>query len=263
MKKYWLIFSNTVQTSAQYRVSLVSSIIGEGMSLVVLAYLWYSIYQQGNKIGTYSLSALVIYYAITRAIGLIIYSGDIGRTVGRSIELGSFSAFLLQPINFMFRHFAATLATASYRIIIFSAVGLLPIIYYWHFIIARLDKIILSLLLIFLGFVIYFLMFYSVGLAAFFIGSSMGPGLFLYSVYNVFSGRLIPIDLLPGYVKTIADWLPFKYSLFSPLALWQQAQPLSFFLHEALFALVWIGVLLLVSKLLYYRGLKSYEAFGN
>lgn len=110
---------------------------------------------------------------------------------------------------------------------------------------------------------ITFLVNVAVGSLSFHIESSVKVMDVWYAVFFVLSGYLIPIELFPGPLRTLADWLPFRYQLGLPVeiltraydargAWWMVARQWGFV------ALTW-GL----ASLIWHTGVRRFEAFGG
>jgi len=55
------------------------------------------------------------------------------------------------------------------------------------------------------------------GAIAFYVDSAMGPFELWIGVHAIFSGYLIPLEVLPGWVRGAANVLPFRFMLAFPV----------------------------------------------
>ena len=55
------------------------------------------------------------------------------------------------------------------------------------------------------------------GSIAFYVDSAMGPFELWIGVHAIFSGYLIPLEVLPGWVRGAAGVLPFRFMLAFPV----------------------------------------------
>ena len=88
--------------------------------------------------------------------------------------------------------------------------------------------------------------------------------LYIVNTLNFFiSGQMFPIDLLPGPMVAVLKALPFPYLAYWPAMIFLgkvQGSELAFGL---LWELVWVIVLMGITRLLYRRGLRHYGAYGG
>jgi ABC-2 type transport system permease protein len=82
-------------------------------------------------------------------------------------------------------------------------------------------------------------------------------------VFAVASGYLVPLELLPDWAQTLADWTPFRYMLAFPVEVLTGRYELAGALGAL--AIQWTFVVAVIaSALLVWRaGLRRYEAYGS
>ena len=86
----------------------------------------------------------------------------------------------------------------------------------------------------------------------------------IYFLFGLFlSGRIAPLDLLPGWARTIADALPFKWSVAFPVELFLGRLTHTQISHGFLMQVVWVIIGFGIVKLVWYRGIKKYSAVGS
>lgn len=249
------------QQSLVYRFNFFANFFGGFLSLVVMVYVWLAVYRNGGMAGTYSLRSLVAYYLIMFVIFLSYKGvGDIAWHLGDYIRLGSFSSFLVKPMDltkyYLFRSMGLFMYDFLVLIFIISSLlffpklGFLPV------------NVLLFVPSLILAATIYFFVFYIIGLLAFHFGMVMGINFLMYNVVAFFSGSMLPLDLLPKGLQWWANFLPFKYIGFFPLSVIQGK--LSG--HEIIWGfaggLLWLVWFYLFAKFIYYSGVEKYEASG-
>ncbi|MDP3043246.1 MAG: ABC-2 family transporter protein [bacterium] len=262
MKKYWIIFKNSLQTSMAYRFNTFAFLIAELFSLAVIIYLWLSIYRQGNQIGNYTLSSLIIYYIFTKFISLLINAQDTARIIGDSIRQGDIINYLVKPINFQFESFFSNFGAVTYNFLAYSFIFLI-ILLFFHGISINILSAVLFILFILMAIVINFLINYIIGISTFYLGFIMGINFIMFNITLFLSGSLIPLDMLPSLVYKIVGFLPFKYLAFVPISVVTGKIGLDGLMPLLAHGLFWILALYLVALILYKKGLKNYEAYGG
>jgi len=77
------------------------------------------------------------------------------------------------------------------------------------------------------------------------------------------AGELIPIDIMPGFLKTLSLFLPFQYTLYFPIKIYQGALSTWEIIRGVMISLVWLVAFYLLVIRLWQRGIKKYEAVGQ
>lgn len=262
MRKYIVIFRNSIQNNLVYRFDMMSSFVAEIMNLVVLFYLWYSIYRQGNHLGNYDLSGLLVYFVLTRLLSLIMFYSDLGRIVSEEIKAGNIINFLLKPISYFWRTLSMSLGRIALRIVVFSPIAVFCFWYYSSVIKLTFINSLYFLLISICGTLIYFFYFYFIGILTFYFDDISGINYMAWLILSIFSGRIMPIDLFPAKALLIIDYLPFKFISFTPVQILMGNIPISNYPHEFILAFLWVCGFGIMARTLYYFGLKRYESYG-
>ena len=76
------------------------------------------------------------------------------------------------------------------------------------------------------------------------------------------SGRLVPLDLLPNWAQTMADWLPYQWSFGFPIELLIGQITFNQTLNGFLMQGIWTAVATVVMLILWRFGLRTYSAVG-
>lgn len=263
MKKYWLIFQNSLQTSFAYRTNFFAMLVSEGLSLLVMIYLWLSIYHQGNQIGAYSLRDLIYYYLFSKLVILVISSGDLAREVAVSIRDGNFSAYLTKPLSFFGQMASMNAATGAQRLFIFSLVAVLLFATYLGFPSLSMGTLAVFLLALLIGYCLFVLINFIIGISIFYVGYVSGLNFLMFNIGAFFSGRLVPLDLLPAQYSQLVAWLPFQYMVYVPTAIITGKLSAEQGLVRLLPGLAWIASLGLFTVFYYRRGLRKFESYGS
>ena len=113
------------------------------------------------------------------------------------------------------------------------------------------------------GWLITFFANVAIGSLSFFIDSSIKIMDVWLAAFFVFSGYLFPLDLFPPWLRTAAEWLPFRYQIALPVELMTGALDV----HAALPLLAaqygWAAAMIAISLLLWRSGIKRFQAFGG
>lgn len=262
MDKYFFTFKNSVQNNLVYRANVFLMFFSEAISFGVLFYLWSSIYRQGGQIGTYAFQDIVFYYFAVNFVSLVVKGMDIAWQVGDEIRFGHLTRILLLPISYSKFKFSQFLGNCFFGgivySIVFSSVGFLLFGFLnFNF---EVDRILPFFVSMGLGSLIYFLIFYFVGLSTFWFGLVRGLNFGAWMVISFLEGSFIPLDFLPSFIAKINDWLPFKYIMYVPVSIFTGR--LDWQAEHLIVPIAWISVLYLLVKIAYKKGIKLYEGFG-
>lgn len=113
------------------------------------------------------------------------------------------------------------------------------------------------------GWLITFFVNIAVGSLSFYIDSSTKVMDVWFAAFFVFSGYLYPLDLFPDWLRSVAQWLPFRYQLGLPVELMTGRLSVEAALPLLARQYTWAGALVAVSLLLWRGGTKRFQAFGG
>jgi ABC-2 type transport system permease protein len=260
MGKYLAIAKNSARSNFTYRANTVTMLISELFSFGVLFYIWFSIYQDGGQIGTYSLSFLIFYYVIGTIAGFMIEIHGVGFSFAQAISEGEFNNYILKPVSVIKQEMAKYLGVSFFNFSVLSLPAIALAIYCLK--VFGLKKLLAFLLLSVNAGIIFFFVFFLIGSFAFFFQRIQGFSFAVSFLSYFFAGKLIPLDLLPEYMSRLAGWLPFQYISFIPIMAFRYDFSFSWLLQNYLAGLVWIVFLYAAVKLALSKGIKKYEAIG-
>jgi ABC-2 type transport system permease protein len=135
------------------------------------------------------------------------------------IRDGTLSAKLLRPIHPLYGFAADHLSAIPMRILVVSPIVAALIVTSWGRLVRHDPKLLLVLAASLVGaWLLVFFCMVLLGSIAFFVDSAMGPFELWIGVHALFSGYLIPLEVLRGWVgSTVIDVLPFRFMLAFPV----------------------------------------------
>ncbi|NTU98773.1 hypothetical protein HGA64_02075 [Candidatus Falkowbacteria bacterium] len=262
LTKYWIILKNSAQSNLVYRFDVISGLVAEGLNLVIFSFLWLSIYRQGNQIGSYSLGGLIFYFILTRFFALIIAYTDISRTVSDEIYEGKIVNYMLKPLSYFGRMISINIGRVAVRLLMFFPLIAVAAYFLRSNFHLTINSTFFLILIAIAGSLINFLFFYLMGLFAFFLDGTAGISYLGWLAMTFFSGRMVPLDILPRSLGRVLDYLPFKFVSYVPaqiiLGKFNQVELLA----NLALSLAWLAALWLLARALYNAGLKRYESYG-
>jgi ABC-2 type transport system permease protein len=108
----------------------------------------------------------------------------------------------------------------------------------------------------------YFVMLL-IGSLALFIDKSMAVLDVYLGLFAVFSGYLLPLELMPGWVGALARGLPFRYMLGFPVELVIGRVAGAEAGRELAVQWLWVALAIAGALAVWRRGIRRFEAFGG
>ena len=244
----------------EYRTQTLIWMLGS-LLIIVMMLVWLSISRNG-PVGSYTAHDFVTYYLV----GLLVRQMT---AVWSSWELeaqireGRLSPMLLRPIHPIHNEIAANWTEKIPRIIILVPLItlLLQLLPHTPIEFTPINSV-TFLISLFGAWLLCFLLDYLVGMLAFWTSQALAFIQIVFALRMVFSGVLIPTELLPDQMNRVLHWLPFRYMLsFSSEIALGRVQPDT--LLECLSIQYGWALLFGISVgLVWRRGMRSYGAVG-
>ncbi len=262
MQKYLSLFSITLQEIFTYRLNMLMWRVRQVFVFLVPFFIWKSVLGGGGNIYGYSFAAVMTYLFGTTILRSLVMGS---RTVdlGWMINTGALTVPLMRPIKIFTFFFIRDLADKLFNLgFMFIE---LPLIYFIFHppIFLQSDPVILlySIISIALAVLIYFYINIIFGSMAFWTRDIWAPRFLLMVIMEFATGAMFPLDMLAPSVQNLMLLTPFPYLLYVPLKVYLGTDPLYF--SHLLIGLFWALALGLVAKLVWARGISSYEAEGR
>lgn len=250
-----------VAETVAYRAEFLVWILTTTLPLVMLA-LWTSVASEA-PFRSYTSEDFIAYYLAVLIVRNLAGTW-VAWQVSEDVRMGVMSMRLLRPLHPFVAYAVSHLAAVPFRslVVLPIAGGLLlssgassltrePL---------QLALIVPSLALAWL---ITFSLLFALGALAFFITKTMALLNLYFLMFSLFSGYLLPQELLPGWTARAAEVLPFRYMLGVPVELMTRAHTPGEVLGLVLGQLAWAGVSLAGALWMWRMGVKHYEAVGG
>jgi ABC-2 type transport system permease protein len=180
------------------------------------------------------------------------------------VQTGDIARELLYPVSLPGTLFARGLGNAIFSLLLRGLLTLaaMSLIFRvsWDVESARLGLFVLFLLA---GFVIQFLLSFQVDMLAFWVYETTALHYIKNAIADFFSGSLIPLWFYPSWIMGVLNILPFKNTVYVPVAFLVGELPLSAAPFQFLVSLGWCVLLTATSALMWRAGLKKVVINGG
>jgi ABC-2 type transport system permease protein len=263
MRKYWAIFKVNWQKSVEYRADFIGHLGMGVITFLVMYFIWSAVFKNRETFNGYTFSGMITYVLMTRFLHFA-QRGNIGRMIADDIKEGRISAYLLKPVDYIRWWFSIFLADRFFEF--WVRLGMIIIFF------LALPQIIvfpgLGRFLVFLSFlgislIINFLTNIFLAAFAFWVTDIRLFRSAIMIVIDFFAGALVPLDVMPTILKNIGLVLPFQYTTFFPIKLYQGLLEPREVIFGVFLAGSWIVMLFFVLAIVWRQGLKNYEAIGQ
>lgn len=264
MKTFWVYFKTEWSRMFEYRADFVVYTLGTIISPFIGLAIWLAISSSSTGL-IYSSNELIIYFILAALINILTSTWG-AYFIGARIKRGEFSNYLLKPTSFVYEWISNNLVEKVYKIVILFILifffiiltGGIPVSFYTNY-----QLIFLAILSIIMGGMINFILDLFIGISAFWLDEIEVINGINKTLGNLFSGKIIPLVFLPGFIGSFVIYLPYRYLISFPIEIilgklsWEQIF-FGFFIET-----IWLVCLYLLYKLIYFFGVKNYQSFGG
>jgi ABC-2 type transport system permease protein len=171
---------------------------------------------------------------------------------------------LLRPIHPFFAFAASHLAAIPFRTIVALPIAVILLASSGASTLttdpAQLAAFIPSLVL---AWIITFAVLFAIGALAFFMTQTMALSTAYFGLYQVFSGYMLQLGLMPRPIQVAANWMPFKYTLAVPVQLLTEPLPAGRIGELLALQGAWAAITLALAMFIWRLGVRRFEAVGG
>jgi ABC-2 type transport system permease protein len=244
-----------------YRAEMLVWVLSTTMPLVNLG-LWSSVVG-GGSVGGYGRPRFVAYFLATFIVRQLTGCWVFWE-MNFAIRNGTLAMRLLRPIDPLLAYAAEALAGMPLRLLVSLPVAAVTLAVLGASQVTH-DPVIWTLWAVSVAgaWLMTLLVNFIVGSLSFFMESSVKLMDVWLVLFFAFSGYLMPIDLFPGVLRRIAEWLPFRFQIGFPVELMTAAHDRAAALRLLAAQGLWIAGLLAATIVLWRRGLERFAAYGG
>ena len=255
------LFRVSFADAVAYRAELIVWMLSTTMPLIMLA-LWSAVARDG-PVGRFGQKDFVAYFLATFIVRQLTGAWAAWQ-MNYEIRHGTLAMRLLRPIHPMIAFAVENLAAQPLRLVIALPVAGIGLALVGSAVVPH-DPVLWALWPAALlgGWLITFLASFAIGCVAFYTESSIMVMDVWMTLFYVFSGYLLPVELFPPFVRQVVDWLPFRYQIGLPVEIMTSAHG-----REAALVLLaqqwaYVAVLLAAAVVLWRRGIARFAAYGG
>jgi ABC-2 type transport system permease protein len=244
-----------------YRAEFLVWILTTNMPLVMLA-IWHAVAADG-PVGRFDQEQFTAYYLAVQAVRLLTSTWVVWQ-ISMEIRDGTLSAKLLRPMHPLFAYSAEHLAAVPLRALVISPIiGVL--VYAAGDRLAFHDPVLLAIFLASLvgAWLLIFFTMVLLGALAFYVESAMGLFELWLGVHAIFSGYLIPLEVLPAWIRGATRLLPFRYMLGFPVETLVGLETRAAAARELGYQWGYVALFAALALLAWRRGVRRFAAYGG
>lgn len=252
-----------VQFNLQYRANVAIDLLLVTIEPLVYLAVWQLVAQAtGGEVDGFTTGRFAAYYITFGLVRLVMQSGHPGNWQ-RAVQRGELSGQLLLPVHPVHVDMARWAGFGLFRAITWLPIGaVLVLVYRPDFDTSALQVAAFVASLV-PAFVMRTLLNDVIGMVSFWFVSIAAVNSIVGVVDTLLSGRLVPPELMPGWVQAVSRVLPFEWAfafpikvLIGPIAGGEIARGLAI-------QLVWVAAIWLLMQFVWRRGVRRYGAVSG
>jgi len=263
MRKYWAVFKISWQNAVEYRAEFLGHMMLGLISLLVMYFIWSAVFKNREYFGNYTFSSMMTYMILVRFLHFVKRS-NVGRQIAEEIKEGRLSVYLTKPVSYLRWWFASFLADRFFEallriLMLFTFLLLFPKVFNFP----GISRFLMVLFFLTISLLVNFLFNLFVATCAFFVTDIKLFHTSLFLIVDFLAGGQIPIDIMPGFLKTVGNFLPFQFMVFFPVKIYQGEFSLFQILQGIFICFFWIIFLGYFLRMFWLKGVERYEAVGQ
>ncbi len=228
LAKYGAVLSMSVTNNLAY----AGEVLLRGLFLILLVFvfiqLWDTMYGVLGvpTVGGFTVAQMVWYFAFAEAI--VLSAPRLANRIDQEVKSGDVAYRLNKPYNYVLYLAADYTGERLVRFVINLAIGTglcLLLVGPIGFAAAGIPA---TLVLVAGAWALDFLVTAGLGLLAFWVEDTYAFILIYSRLLLLLGGTLLPIQVFPGWLRPVAEWLPFGYMVYGPARSWVAFDPAFF-----------------------------------
>ena len=276
---WWTFFKISVNERLIYRADFMLGTLMRFLPTVTQIFLWWAIYDVISDPGTadsaegpnkdiagYKYGDMVAYYLLVIISRAFSSMPGLTRGIATQIRNGEVKKFLIQPVDMQ----GCLLMQRIAHKLVYYLIAAAPFaLVFWlcgDFFVdgwPPADVLIVFFLSLIFSFLLGFYLECCIGLIGFWF-LEVTSLMFIYMLMNfLLSGHMFPLDLLPDSIRVFVDYMPFKYLAYFPAAVFLGKVEGAALYQGLAIEVVWVMFFIVLSRILWWRGVRRYSGFGG
>ncbi|KEO84893.1 ABC transporter permease [Tumebacillus flagellatus] len=209
MHFYLTLFRKTYVRNFQYRIAALINNFGSLIFGFMYIAIWQGTLGSSRRVIGFGSDEMGWYMAFVQGVFFLTMGLPRGFRIDEAVRSGEISLQLMRPVSFLGYYAAQCFGFQVYNIIFRSLPVYIILSLFVGFPAVHAANLPLVLFSVLFSMVLAFLMTYFVGITAFWTNSIRWSFIVQYTLIMTFSGFLVPLPILPGWLSTISLYSPY------------------------------------------------------
>ena len=218
-RKYAWIGLTAARSNLAYLGEVATRVVFLGVILYIFLCLWRVTYAEtgAERLGGLTLAQMLWYLAMTESITLS--APRVAQEVDQDVRTGALAVQLIRPLSYPLYRLGTAMGERAVRFLLNAVIGSLIALLFVGPVTFTPDGLLAFALSLPFAFVLDFLCYFLLGLAAFWVEDTSGLVLIYSRLAMILGGMLIPLELFPDTLQPLLRALPFASVVYGPARL--------------------------------------------
>jgi ABC-2 type transport system permease protein len=245
-----------------YRLGFLLGLFGLLFQLLAMLSIWRVLLRSGASIGGFTWPEMKAYLLIAYGSSALA-GGFTDRRLGHRIRDGMVAVDLVKPVDFQRARFAETVGGAGIELLSTAVVVVTVVVATGGVAAPRPYQGGLFVLSALFVLPLNFCLIYLTALVCFWTQNIMGVSMARWAVTSLFSGALVPLSFLPGWLQAIASVLPFASVTYHPALIYLGRATGGEAWKLLAIQAFWVTALWIGARLVWHRAVRQLTVHGG
>ncbi len=233
------------------------------IAVVIFVAFWRAVFASTATIAGLTLDQTLNYILLAQLFGEAAYVSNVIYDIGAGLREGQIAAALLRPLDYQAAMYVQNVMNLVINLILKFPLALF--IWFVYGLDLPSDPLVWLAFVISLalGHAVMFCFDWIIGCVAFYSTEIWGMSVVRYGVAMFLGGSLIPLTMMPDWLRTIASILPFSQAVFLPVSILSGITPVSAMPRIWLMQVVLLIGLLFLSRFIFGRAVRVITVQGG
>ncbi|MFX1251938.1 MAG: ABC transporter permease [Promethearchaeota archaeon] len=244
-----------------YSKNFLFSLISYPAQVFMFFFLWSAILS-ATPLSGITAEDLLAYYLLAFLIERLTGNRRVTDNLEEEIVTGKMVIYFVRPIPIYSNHLSEYFSQLTINTILMAPIALVLLeLLTPAKVLLTVPTLLFFTLIIFLSGLCQFLLFFIIGLLAFWLERVWGIRTGFYWINSFLSGRLIPLYLFPPFLNDVVQFLPFRFFTYEPIMILLSPINTSIF-QDLVFLGFWLGLLTVLAWFLLNKGSQKFVGYG-
>ena len=245
-----------------YRAWVWAEFIVQFLSMTILVFFWRAVYANGGTLSGMTLQQTLNYILIAQMLMPLVENRLIFN-FGFMLRNGEIAMDLLRPMDFQLRHYVEGFGNLILNLLFKTPLIAAAVLLFGLQLPSEPGVWLVFVSALILGHAVLFFFDWIFACLAFYSTETWGLSVVRVAVATFFSGALVPLAMMPDWLRTIANALPFSQAVAVPVSFLSGITPVGDAPRVWMVQLAWLAGLAAVSRLVFRVSVRKVTVQGG